>query len=93
MPLGTLSDYSYNNKSRFDLQINADQEKPCVLMLVNNCNLKCHKKKSINPFPGDQQIALSRGYNPTLGSFSIDSCLISLSKEQPYITLQLTTKV
>lgn len=62
-------------------------------MLVNNYNLKCHKKKkSINPFPGDQQIALSKDYNPRLGSFSIDSCLISLSKKQPYITLQIVTE-
>lgn len=74
-------------KGLLDLQINADHAKPCVLMLVNNYNLKCHKKKSIKPFPGDQQIALSKDYNSRLGSFSIDSCLISLSKKQPYITL------
>lgn len=90
---GTLSDYIHNNKGLLDLQINADHENPCVLMLVNNYNLKCYKKNSINPFLGDQQIALSKDYNPRLGSFSIDSCLISLSKKQPYIMLQLITEV
>lgn len=62
--------------SDLDLWINADHEKPCK-MVVNNDNLKCHKKS--NPFPGDQKIALSKDYNPKLGSFSIDSCLISLA--------------